>query len=113
MPINIFNFESAAIATIIAIHCKHNSCRSPRRGAKLAGKRKRCHNCHSPRRGANSIPNFKEIENWENDAIFCNPNFKEIEVAKMASFSLTDLSPSILRNGVAVNRNNCRGELQF
>jgi len=38
--------------------------------------------CRSPRRGANSIPNFKEIENWENDAIFCNPNFFEIEVAK-------------------------------
>jgi hypothetical protein len=28
------------------------------------------HFCRSPRRGANSIPNFKEIENWENDAIF-------------------------------------------
>jgi hypothetical protein len=24
----------------------------------------------APRRGANSNPNFKEIENWENDVIF-------------------------------------------
>jgi hypothetical protein len=31
------------------------------------------HSCRSPRQGANSIPNFKEIENWENDIIFCNP----------------------------------------
>jgi hypothetical protein len=29
-----------------------------------------CQTCRSPRRGANSIPNFKEIENWENDVIF-------------------------------------------
>jgi hypothetical protein len=35
----------------------------------------RCKNCRSLQRGANTIFNFKEIENWENDVIFCNFNF--------------------------------------
>jgi hypothetical protein len=46
------------------------------------------------RRGANSIPNFKEIENWENDAIFA---FQYSGMQKMASFSLTDLFLNSLR----------------
>jgi hypothetical protein len=47
-------------------------CRSLQRGKILAGKE---NDCRSPRRGANSIPNFKEIEIWETDAIFCNPMY--------------------------------------
>ncbi|NBQ70960.1 MAG: hypothetical protein EBU46_19865 [Nitrosomonadaceae bacterium] len=42
------------------------------------------------RRGGAQIQFF---QNWENDAIFCNFNFKEIGIAKMASFLLTNLSP--------------------
>jgi hypothetical protein len=43
--------------------------------------------CRSPRRGANSIPNFKEIENWENDAIFATSISLKLGLQKMTSFS--------------------------
>ncbi|NBQ69211.1 MAG: hypothetical protein EBU46_10395 [Nitrosomonadaceae bacterium] len=80
--------------------------------------------CRSPRRGANSIPNFKEIENWENDVIFAIPISLKLKLQKMTSFSLTNLSPQFLiffENEVAVNctfvpfnsSNWGRGELQI
>jgi hypothetical protein len=61
---------------IFAIHRDtygDNFCRSPRRGAKLAGKQKRCH--------------------------FCNPKYW---IAKMASFLLTDLSLNPLRRAATL-----------
>jgi hypothetical protein len=50
---------------------------------------------------ATSIPNFKEIENWENDAIFCNPLLPLAATGCVCRSPLT--AASILPIGVSKN----------